>query len=185
MPGRQLHSVLLTMKKRKNRNVIALCSCALCASLSVVIMGIGAAIEVADLTSALLSSLLVWMVQIEFGTKYALSVYTISALLAFLLLPVPFPAFYYTLLFGWYPPFKQQIDTRFRGKKSSILLKAPIVIVVVIIEEILARMVLGYIQNIYITVGIVVISSFLYLPLDILLDRLVILYQKKWRKYIF
>ena len=164
---------------------MALCTCALCASLSVVIMGIGAALEVADLTSALLASLLVWMMQIEFGTQYALSVYAVSATLGFLLLPVPFPAFYYTLLFGWYPPFKQQMDKRMRTRKISFLFKAPIVIILVIIEEILARTVLGYIQNIYLTVGIVLISCMLYLPIDILLDRLAVLYQKKWRKYIF
>ena len=87
------------MKRRGNRRVVALCTCAISAALSVLIMGIGAALEIADLSCALIASLAVWLAQIEFGSKYAVYLYLASALLAFILIPVPFPAFYYTLLF--------------------------------------------------------------------------------------
>ncbi len=162
---------------------MGLCVSALAASLSVLIMGIGAAIEIADLTCALISSLAVWMIQIEFGGRYAISVYLTSALLAFLLIPVPFPDFYYSLLFGWYPIFKAAVDKKLR--RLSLIFKAAVVILTVCFEEILARLVLGYVQSTLLTVIIVIVSCLVYLPYDVLLTRLAILYQKKWRRYIF
>ena len=57
--------------------------------------------------------------------------------------------------------------------------------IVVLAEELLARLLLGYIQTAVLTVLIVLVSCVLYLPYDILLARLAVLYRKKWRNYIF
>ena len=173
------------MKKARKSPTFTLCLCSLSVALSVTLMQIGVMLEIADMTCAMIAATLVWFVQMEFGGKYSLMVYTASALLGFLLLGVPYPAFYYLLLFGWYPIVKHIIDRKIRRKRIRILFKFPIFILAIILEEWLAQWLLGYTKNLSLTLAITSLCVFMYLLYDILLTVFAIQYFSKWRKYVF
>lgn len=83
-----------------------LTAAALLAALGVVLLGVGALIEVLDLSMAALASLLTVFAVIELGGAYPYLVYGVTALLSLLLLPAKTPALIYALFAGYYPILK-------------------------------------------------------------------------------
>ena len=142
-------------------------------------------LEIADLASAMLASLLIWFLQIEYSYTYSCSAFFAAAILSFLLLPSKLPFFYFSTLFGWYPIAKQLIEQKISKRLGRFLCKATLAIAAVTLEEALARSVLGYIQTFALTAVIVITTLFCYVMYDILLSRFTIVYYKKLRRYIF
>ena len=70
------------------KNTKKLAFSAIISSLAVVFLYIGALFDVLDLSVAALASLCVLWVMVEFGTRWALSVYAVTSVLALLRLPV-------------------------------------------------------------------------------------------------
>ena len=155
------------------------------AALAVVIMLVATFLEIADLASAMVASFLVWFIGVEFGLSNAFSCYAVTGVLSFLLLPSKLPAFYFVLLYGWYPPTKLMLHKKISTHWIRFIIKAFITVIAVILEEVLARNLLGYVQTHLMTAIIVLLSLFIYIPYDILLSKLAIVYIKKWRKHIF
>ena len=154
-------------------------------ALAVVIMELGALLEIADLTGAMIASILIWFLQIEFSASIAISSFLVTSLLSFLILPSKLPFFYFTLLYGWYPPLKFFLEKRKVKQYLKTIIKFTVWLIAVTIEEILARNVLGYIQSAWLTAIIVGATFVSYLLYDILLTRIALIYQYKWRKHIF
>ncbi len=154
-------------------------------ALAVVLLLIGATLEIADLASAMVASFLIWFIGIEFGLSYAFMSFCVTAGLSFLFLPVKLPAFYFILLYGWYPLIKLFLEKRIRPRPICIAVKSAFAVIAVILEELLARWLLGYVQTALVTILIVTVSLVLYVPYDILLSRLAVIYIKKWRNHIF
>ena len=79
-------------------------------ALSVIILYLGCAIEVLDLTMSAIVSLLVVVIVIEMGYKYAWFAYLATAVLSLVLLPQKTPAIFYTCFMGFYPIMKSHIE---------------------------------------------------------------------------
>ena len=95
--------------------------CAVFAAAIVAILTVGSLIDVLDFSLALIAGTVVMIVDLEFSEGYAWSVFTVSALLSFLL-PVRSAPLFYTLFFGWYPLFRKHI--RNLSRFLRILIKA-------------------------------------------------------------
>ena len=80
------------------------------AALSVIILYLGCAIEVLDLTMSAIVSLLVVVIVIEMGYKYAWLTYIATAILSILLLPQKSPAIFYACFMGFYPIIKSYLE---------------------------------------------------------------------------
>ena len=80
------------------------------AALSVIILSLGCAIEVLDLTMSAIVSLLVVVIVIEMGYKYAWLTYIATAILSILLLPQKSPAIFYACFMGFYPIIKSYLE---------------------------------------------------------------------------
>ena len=80
------------------------------AALSVIILYLGCAIEVLDLTMSAIVSLLVVIIVIEMGYKYAWMTYLATAILSIVLLPQKSPAIFYACFMGFYPIIKSYIE---------------------------------------------------------------------------
>ena len=80
------------------------------AALSVIILYLGCAIEVLDLTMSAIVSLLVVVIVIEMGYKYAWLTYIATSILAILLLPQKSPAIFYACFMGFYPIIKSYLE---------------------------------------------------------------------------
>ena len=79
-------------------------------ALSVIILYLGCAIEVLDLTMSAIVSLLVVVIVIEMGYKYAWFAYLATAVLSLVLLPQKTPAIFYTCFMGFYPIIKSHVE---------------------------------------------------------------------------
>ena len=87
---------------------------AMLAALGVIILSLGALIEVVDLTTAVFASMLCIYAVIEMGGFYPVSIWLATSVLGLLLLPQKSPAIFYTLFFGFYPILKEKFEKRSR-----------------------------------------------------------------------
>lgn len=79
-------------------------------ALSVIILYLGCAIEVLDLTMSAIVSLLVVVIVIEMGYGYAWLTYFATSILSLVLLPQKTPAIFYACFMGFYPIMKSYIE---------------------------------------------------------------------------
>ena len=117
MHGRRSHLLLLIGKDIEMNDRIRIrtkkltVNAMLCA-LGVVLMTVGALIEVLDLSVAALASLLCIYAVIELGGWYPWMLWLGTSVLSLLLLPVKTPALFYTFFLGYYPMAKAWLEKK-------------------------------------------------------------------------
>lgn len=158
---------------------LALCS--LLSALGVVILYLGALIEILDLTMASLAPLLVVLVIIEVGGYWKWLVYLVTGLLAMLLLPSKTAAVLYLLCTGFYPIAKQFIESKLpRGIR--LLAKLSVFHASVLLIWATAKLFavsLVFDAAWYVVIGVLEFTFLLY---DYALTRVITLYIRYWRK---
>lgn len=104
--------------KRKNQkaNIKRLTVCAMLVALGIVFLGIGALLEVLDISMAVIASFCVIIAVIEYGKSAPWMVFAGISLLSFLIIPNKLPAVFFTLFFGFYPILKETLE-----KKNKLL----------------------------------------------------------------
>ena len=164
----------------KTSSLMALCS--LTCALSVVIMYLGAIIDVLDLTTAALASLLCIIVIFEAGGAYPWLVYAVTSVLSLLLLPQKFGALVYTFLAGVYPSLKC-IFERCKSRIVEWVLKLAYFNLAMLLLVLTAALVLSLpeITRGYI-IALFALGNFTFVIYDILLSMLIFLYISKYRK---
>lgn len=93
---------------------------AMLSALGVIIMAIGAFVEVLDLSTAVLASMLCIYAVIEIRGSYPWMIWLVTSILSLILLPIKPPAVFYALFFGFYPILKEKLE-RLSGFVSWIL----------------------------------------------------------------
>ena len=83
---------------------------AVLAAMGVVLLLIGAVIEVLDLTMAALASFFCIFSVIEMGKGYPWMIYTVTGILSIILMPQGLGGWFYILFFGYYPIVKEKIE---------------------------------------------------------------------------
>lgn len=96
--------------------------CGAAAGLSVVIMVLGGALQIATFAAPLFAGLLLLPVRVEFGTKAAWAAWAVTAALSFLLGLDKEAAFFY-LFVGWWPIVKWTLDMKLKRGGVRIALK--------------------------------------------------------------
>ena len=100
------------MAKNSRKQIKYLTISAMLSALGVIILALGAFIEVIDLTVAVVASFLcVWAV-IEMGGMYPWMIWLVTSVVGFLLLPLKTPALFYAIAFGFYPMIKEIAEKR-------------------------------------------------------------------------
>ena len=92
--------------------------CAMISALGVVALYLGSFIEVLDISTAVLASVMCTVTVIEYGKGAPWSVFLVTSLLSLLLLPNKLPALLYAVFFGYYPIIKEKIE-----KLRSVILQ--------------------------------------------------------------
>ena len=113
------------MARRKNAFDKRIVVSGVLVALSVIILYLGCAIEVLDLTMSAIVSLMVMIIVIEMGYGYAWLTYLATAILSILLLPQKTPAIFYACFMGFYPIIKSYIE-----RIGSVLLRWVVKLVV-------------------------------------------------------
>ena len=114
-------------------------ACAVCAALGSVIMTLGSIVEVLDLSTAALASMLLIFAVIEIGGPWPWLTYAATGLLS-LLLPLKTAAIFY-ILAGYYPLVKEKLE-RIRSRVLTWIIKllgfnAVLIICYIIVKHIL------------------------------------------------
>lgn len=158
--------------------------CAMLSALGVVLLWLGSAVEVVDISMAVVASLLCVFAVIEYGKSAPWLVFAVTAILSLLLLPQKTPAVMYLLFFGYYPIVKEKLEKR--GKAFSWILKELIfnaALALMLVASHFLLMASTPIENMLLYyVAFVAIAEIAFPIYDIALTRLISLYLFRLRK---
>ena len=156
---------------------------ALLAALGVVVLAVGALVDVLDLSMAAIASLTVVLAVIELRGPYPYLIYAVTSVLALLLLPVKTPGLLYALFAGYYPIVKRVFESRFSRPVAwllkIILFNAALALCVFLAVRFL--MAPGTVQRWH--YWLLLIGTPVFLLYDFALTRLITVYLLRWRDH--
>lgn len=152
----------------------------LCA-LGVVILYLGALIEVLDLSLAAVASLITVFAVIELGGWWPLLIYGVTGTLALIVLPQKFGAVVYVLFAGWFPMAKRWAERRFPRLLAFALKLGAFNLSLLAAYGVTKAFSISVELNMatYAAVGFLELTYLLY---DLVLTRLITLYVYRWRE---
>ena len=174
------------MKRKNTRASIKhLTVCAMLTALGVIFLGLGALIEVLDISMAVFASICVIIALIEYGKGTPWMVYAAISVLSFILMPANIlPALFFTLFFGFYPILKEKLERK--PKIVCWMLKE--LIFNVCLAIIITLYMLFFFQGIsiaiplpWIIVAAVLFCEVIFVIYDIALTRIITFYVLKLR----
>lgn len=168
------------MGARRRKSTRKLTLSAILSALSVILLALGALVEVLDISMAVIASFAVILAVIELRGKYPYLIYAVTAVLSLVLLPMKTPAAMYALFFGYYPILKEKLE------RLPVVLSW--VLKIVIFNVALALMVLlatvlvlpGFEMTGYAWVWLIVCTP-VFVLYDVALTRLLTMYLLRWR----
>ena len=160
-------------------NTKQLTVCAMLVALGEVLLGIGSIMEIADISMAVLASLLCVIAVIEYGGSAPWLVFAATATLAFLL-PNKGIALIYAAFFGYYPILKEKIERLSRVKRWVLKeLVFHVALVALIAAFLLAKSLffplVGDLTPTFLLL-LVLLAEIVFVLYDIALTRLISLY---------
>lgn len=174
------------MKKKSSKtSVKQLTICSMLVALGVIFLGIGALLEVLDISMAVIASICVIIAVIEYGKGAPWMVYAAISLLSLLLIPNRLPAIFFALFFGFYPIIKEKLERK--RKVVCWLLKELIfnVCLAVIVALYFALFFQGISLNIplpWLIVAVILLCEVVFVIYDIALTRMIYFYVVNLRK---
>lgn len=156
--------------------------CAMLSALGVILLYIGAVIEVMDISLAVIASLTCVFAVIEYGGSAPWLVFAVTSVLSLVLLPQKSPAVMYALFFGFYPILKERFE-KMRVATCWILKEAVFNLSLVLIFLSLRFLLWSEVDiPIELYVIALVVCEVVFLLYDFALTRLISLYVYKIRK---
>ncbi len=188
--GRQRNST------RKATRRIAMCG-VFCA-LAVVLLALGAVIEVLDISAAAVAALILLPILLCYGNRYALLAYAVTAVLGLILMPQSLAAWMFAGLTGYYPIIKTRLDRlpRVLGWLVKLLLLTAVFLVYLAAFFFLILGGEGTLTAAFLTgfgeadgsplfaVAVICLGLLTFILFDLLIDRLLVLYYIKWQKRV-
>ena len=148
-----------------------LAACSLMAALSVIMMLLGAILDIGTYAAPMLASLCLIPIGKKYGAKYQVMVWLIASLLAFLLIPNPEQNLMYFGLFGWYPilrPVLQRLPKLLRFAVKFLSLNA----VMIGIEALVMLVLVPETMQSGWLIAFALLMNVLFICYDILLPRM-------------
>ena len=173
------------MSKKTSAQVKYLTISAMLSALGVVILGLGAIIEVLDISVAVIASLLVVYAVIEMGGPYPWLIWIVTSIVALLILPLKTPVLFYALLTGYYPILKQKIERRMARLPAWTLkmgILAASLVVIWAVMWLFAPALLDTTGGWVMIAVTLVLGVFAFVLYDICLTRLITVYFVKLQK---
>lgn len=166
--------------------------------MAVVLLGVGALIEVFDLTAAAAASLALLPILLCYGARDALLSYAVTAVLGVILMPQSLAAWMYAGLVGYYPIIKQRLDRlpRVLGWLIKLVLLTAVMLVYLFVFYLVVlggegsfaeAFLAGFGEaggSSYMAWAVIGLSVLTFVLFDILIDRLLILYYIKWQRRV-
>ncbi len=170
-------------------------TCAILCALSVVVLGIGTLLQIIDLTAAAMAAVIILLIYLSFGGRYALLSYAVTGVLGAILMPQSLAVWSYIGLMGYYPVIKKRLDAlpRLLGWLVKLLLFTAVMAVCVVIFHFLVMGGEGHLMDSVLALfgeaegkslmawGVLGLSLVTFMIFDLLLDRLLVLYNLRYR----
>lgn len=153
---------------------------ALFVALGVVLLWLGAVVEVLDLSLAAIASMLTVLGVIEFGGAFPWLVWAVTSVLSLILLPVKFPALLYALFAGVYPMLKaafERLRPLFAWPLKLSAFNSALVLLVLLADFVLGLPDTG----LGFTLPVFGLANLTFVIYDIALSRLILVYLIKLR----
>ncbi len=185
-------------RSRRSHTTYRMAVSAIFCALGVVVLGLGALVEVIDMTAAALAALLFLPILYRYGNGYALLCWGVTAILGVMLMPQNLASWLYLCLLGYYPVLKQRLDRL--PRLLAVLSKLALVLVALGFYLLLFWLIMmngeGTLAEIFVTgfgegegstwmawilVGLCIMTFFIF---DLLIDKLSVLYRLRWRKRV-
>lgn len=151
-------------------------------ALGVILLYVGSVIQVADLSMAVLASLLCVFAVIEYGKTAPWLVFGVTSVLSLVLLPQKTPAVVYTLFFGFYPILKERFEKFDRIRCivfKELVFNAALIVILLAMKFLFLEF--ADIPFMLYLIAIVLCEA-VFLVYDFALTRLISLYVYKLRK---
>lgn len=185
-------------RTRRSGSTRRIAMCAVLCALAVVMLGLGAIIEVIDITAAAVASLVLLPILLCYGTKYAWLSYAVTGVLGVLLMPQSLGAWMFAGLTGFYPIVKQRLDRlpRVLSWAVKLLLLAAVLLLYLGIFYFILLGGEGSLFDAFlkgfgeeegtplVAWAMIILSLFTYILFDLLIDRLLVLYYLRWQKRV-
>lgn len=185
-------------RTRRSHTTRRIAMCAVLCALAVVMLGLGAVIEVIDITAAAVASLVLLPILLCYGARYAWLSYAVTGVLGVLLMPQSLGAWMFAGLTGFYPIIKQKLDRlpRLLGWAVKLLLLTAVLLLYLAIFYFILLGGEGSLFDAFLkgfgeeegtplmAWAVVILSLFTYILFDLLIDRLLILYYLRWQKRV-
>ena len=154
---------------------------AVIAALGVVVLLVGAVLQVMDLAMAAIASLLVVFAVIEIRGAYPFLIYAVTAVLSLLLLPVKTPALAYAAFAGYYPMLKAVLERRLRPVLAWTVKIAVFAVGGALALLVAAKILLMDLSALYAEWWIFLITVPVFVLYDVGLTRVISAYLNRWR----
>lgn len=169
--------------KRKDRHasIKRLTFCAMLVALGVIFLGIGALIEVLDISMAVIASICVIIPIIEYGKGTPWMVYAAISVLSLLLLPNKFPAALFALFAGFYPILKEKLErknTVIRWILKELIFNISLAIIVLLYFFLFFK---GTIQVPWMIAVAIILAEFVFILYDKAISKLIRIYVMEFR----
>ncbi len=172
--------------------------CALLSALAVVVLGLGAVLELLDITFTMLASFIILLIFWCYGKGYAFMSFAVTSVLALILMPQSLAPWMFMGIFGYYPMVKNGIDKL--PKLLRLLLKFVLITVVLavylVVFYLLTMQGSGSLEDVLMRAfgesgdagwmgwAVLGLSYFAFFCYDLLIDRLVVIYRFKWQERV-
>jgi hypothetical protein len=161
-------------------------------------LGLGAVIEVLDITASAAAALILLPVLLCYGGKFAWLSYAVTATLGVLLMPQSLAAWMYAGLTGFYPMVKRGLDKlpRLLGWAVKLLLLTAVLLLYLAVFYFILLGGEGSFTDAFLkgfgeadsppvmAWAVVGLSVFTFILFDLLIDRILILYYLRWQKRV-
>ena len=169
--------------KRKDRHasIKRLTFCAMLVALGVIFLGIGALIEVLDISMAVIASICVIIPMIEYGKGTPWMVYGAISVLSLLLLPNKFPAALFALFAGFYPILKEKLErknTVIRWILKELIFNISLAIIVLLYFFLFFK---GTIQVPWMIAVAIILAELVFILYDKAISKLIRIYVMEFR----
>ncbi len=172
--------------------------CAILCALSVVILGLGTVLEIVDMTASAMAAVVVLLILLCYGPRYALLSYAVTGALGLILMPQSLASWTYVGLMGYYPVIKFRLDRlpRIVSWLFKIMLFAAVMVGCVLVFHVLIMGGQGSITDSLLAIfdeesgktavawALLGLSLFVFVIFDILLDRLTFIYHIKFHRRV-
>jgi hypothetical protein len=150
-------------------------------ALGVIFLGIGALIEVLDISMAVIASICVIIPMIEYGKGTPWMVYAAISVLSLLLLPNKFPAALFALFAGFYPMLKEKLErknTVIRWILKELIFNISLAIIVLLYFFLFFK---GTIQVPWMIAVAIILAELVFILYDKAISKLIRIYVMEFR----